>query len=124
MTEMNILLFGDQTSDFHPLLRKLLHKKGNPVLGSFLERANVALRDEITRQSSLTQEKMPQFTSISDLIERYQDSKTSNPAIESAIVCICQIACFIRWVTRSFSGENAKICSQLLRSQIGALQSL
>ena len=96
MTRMNVLLFGDQTSDCHPLLRKLLHKKGNPVLSSFLERANVALRDEITRLSSLLQEKMPQFTNIADLIERYQDHKSSSPAVESAVMCICQIASFIR----------------------------
>ena len=94
--KMNILLFGNQGGDYHSNLRNKLHQKNNPVLTSFLERTNAALREEISQQPRLVRETMPQFSTLSDLVEWLNDPQVSNPAIESAICCVCQIACLIR----------------------------
>lgn len=96
--KMNILLFGDQGGNYHLNLRDKLHQKNNPILTSFFERTNAALCEEVTRQPGLVRDAMPQFSTLLDLLESLDDPKASNPAIESAICCISQIACLIRSV--------------------------
>lgn len=93
---MNVLLFGDQTSDCHSNLRKVLHQKGNVILTSFLEKVSVALRDEVSQQPRLVQARIPDFTSVTDLVERYHEMGSPNPILESSLMCICQLANFIR----------------------------
>ena len=92
---MNILLFGDQAGNYHLDLRDKLHQKNNPILTLFLERANVALREEITKLPGLVRHKIPHFLTLLDLLELLDDPKILNPAIESAICTISQIACLI-----------------------------
>ena len=94
--KMNVLLFGDQGTDYHEKLRQKLQQKNNPLLTTFLERANVAMQEEVAWQPYLMQETMPQFSSLLELVDWFGDSSKSNPAIESALCCMCQIACFIR----------------------------
>lgn len=92
---MKILLFGDQGGDYHLNLRDKLHQKDNPILVSFLEKTTAALHEEVTQQPRLIRESVPQFSTLLDLLETLDVPALSNPAIESAICCICQIACLI-----------------------------
>ena len=93
---MNIFLFGDQATDYHNNLRGKLHQKHMPILTSFLEKANAALKDEVAHQSILTRKTIPDFSTLHDIVEWLDGSNVSNPAVESAICTISQIACFIR----------------------------
>ena len=93
---MNIILFGDQATNYHSNLRGKIHQKDTPALTSFLEKANAALREEIAQQSGLIRKTIPDFSTLLDLVEWLDESNVSNPAIESAICTTCQIACLIR----------------------------
>lgn len=94
--EMKILLFGDQTTDYHNNLRIKLRETNNPVLSSFLDQANAALCEEVARQPRLVRDTIPPFSTLLDLVDWFDEAKTSNPAVESATCTTCQIACLIR----------------------------
>ncbi|KAL8805460.1 MAG: hypothetical protein Q9200_005415, partial [Gallowayella weberi] len=93
--DMNILLFGDQATDYHYNLRLKLREKNNPILSSFLDQANAALCEEVARQPRLVRDTIPPFSTLLDLVDWFDEVKTSNPAVESAICTTCQIACLI-----------------------------
>ena len=93
---MNIFLFGDQTANYNSNLVGKLRQKDIPVLTSFLEKVNVALREEISQQPGLVRKTIPSFSTLLDLVQWFNESDVSSPAIESAICTTCQIACLIR----------------------------
>ena len=90
-----ILLLGDQTNGFDSGLRRLLHVKDNNHLMAFFERVHYALRLEIGHLPITERDSFPRFTSVIDLLARHREGGT-NPALESALTCIHQLACFIR----------------------------
>ena len=94
--KMDILIFGDQATDFHNNLRAKLHQKGLPSLTSFLESATAALKDEVSHQPVLTRKALPDFSTLLDIVDWLDGSNISNPAIESAICTLSQVACLIR----------------------------
>ena len=94
-----VYFFGDQTNSFESELTQLLHVKGCEVLSSFVERSQYALRLEISKLPVSQQEWFPRFTSLIDLLARKSDSG-SNPALELALMCASQLACFIRYGLR------------------------
>ena len=96
---LRIIVFGDQTSDYQTNLGQLLHVKGNPILSSFFEQSYIALRHAIAQQSRSVQESIPGFSSVTELLARYTESCSANSAIDSALICISQIACFIGQVS-------------------------
>ena len=96
--DMNILLFGDQATDYHNNLRNKLRERNNPILTSFLDQANAALCEEVARQPRLIRDTIPSFSTLLELVDWFDSAKTSNPAVESATCTICQIACLIRLV--------------------------
>ncbi len=89
-----ILLLGDQTNSFDAGIRQLSQHKDNPLLISFLERSHYALRLEIGKLPASQRELFPRFTSILDLLARYR-KHGDNPALEGALTCVHQVACFI-----------------------------
>lgn len=108
---MRILLFGDQTGDYHIIFRQVLQIKENAVLTSFLEKAYCALRDEVAQQPRAVREHIQDFTSIADLVARYEDSNAAkNNAIESALACLSQISCFIWQAPRI---QKIEICTEM-----------
>lgn len=92
---MNILIFGDQTADQYPLLRKAVLRKDNALLSTFLERASVALRNEIKHLPRSQRESIPDFLSVSSLIEAYYEKGLRIPQIESSLVTLAQLSHFI-----------------------------
>ncbi|KAF4634248.1 hypothetical protein G7Y89_g3862 [Cudoniella acicularis] len=90
-----IFVFGDQTNAPVADLRHLLHVDGNALLTSFFGRVTHALRVEISRLSAVQQDQFPRFTSLLDLLARRGEIET-NPALGLALLCINQLACFIR----------------------------
>ncbi|KAI4231872.1 MAG: hypothetical protein LQ349_005331 [Xanthoria aureola] len=118
--DMNILLFGDQATDYHNNLRNKLRERNNPILTSFLDQANAALCEEVARQPRLIRDTIPSFSTLLELVDWFDSAKTSNPAVESATCTICQIACLISYLYQSssqFDPSNTRIigsCTGLL----------
>ncbi|KAF1812538.1 polyketide synthase [Eremomyces bilateralis CBS 781.70] len=98
---MNTLVFGDQTADQYPLLRKVTTRKDNALLATFLERAAVALREEIQRLPRSQREEFPDFLTMNQLVEAYYEKGVRLPQIESCFVTVAQLAHFI-----GYYGEN------------------
>ena len=96
LPKMDIFLFGDQTANYTSNLVEKLRQKDIPLLTSFLEKVNVALREEISQQPGLVRKTIPSFSTLLDLVQWFNESDVSSPAIESAICTTCQVACLIR----------------------------
>lgn len=97
MKTCHVYVFGDQTGEFEPGLRNLLHTKDNSFLASFFEKCFHVLRHEISRLPPSDREKFPSFTSIIHLLAQYRQA-APNPALESTLTCIYQLAAFIKFV--------------------------
>lgn len=93
---MAFLVFGDQSIDTHDFLADF-YRRGNPSLLSvaFLKGAGTALSNEITRLPSHQRQQIPPFSTIRDLNERYYVSTTKCLAVDSALLCITQLANYI-----------------------------
>jgi naphtho-gamma-pyrone polyketide synthase len=94
-----ILLFGDETSDFREPLQKLCERRKGVVFLHFIDSLKEVLRDEVRRQPRYVQEQIPPFTDVLDLVKRYQDSTSRNQILETTFACICQLASVIRCVS-------------------------
>lgn len=95
VSKVRVLLFGDQSGDIIPALRQLISVKDNPLIVSFFEKVYVALRDEVAKHPRAEHE-LPGFTSVGNLLWRYSESGARSPEIENALICIYQIASFLR----------------------------
>ncbi|KAF2671317.1 polyketide synthase-like protein [Microthyrium microscopicum] len=98
---MLVHIFGDQTARQLPFLRKVISRKDNALLSTFLERCNVALREEIDRLPQVDRPNIPDFLSISHLVEAYFDKDLRVPQLESSLLTITQLGHFI-----GYYGEN------------------
>ncbi|KAH0558765.1 Type I Iterative PKS, partial [Trichoglossum hirsutum] len=118
---MHIFLFGDQTADQSSFLAKVFACKDHVLLVSFLDRVNVALREEVARLPQVTRQRIPDFSTVQELVLRHQERGESSPAVESTILCISQLAHFIGYFeerpAEAFSASNTRIlglCTGLL----------
>ena len=101
---LDILLFGDQTGDYISIFRSLLQNNDDVYLKAFLDKIYLTLREEVSLQPLSSRDQIPGFSSISDLVARYAEPDVSKSnAVESALTCISQLACFFRYITRSLS---------------------
>ncbi|OAL46128.1 ketoacyl-synt-domain-containing protein [Pyrenochaeta sp. DS3sAY3a] len=98
---MNLLIFGDQTADQYPLLRKACTWKNNSALTTFLDRISVVIRDEVQKLPRTQRDQIPDFLTVWDLIEAYYAKGTKVPQLESCMVTIAQLAHYI-----GYFGEN------------------
>ncbi|KAF2399928.1 polyketide synthase-like protein [Trichodelitschia bisporula] len=98
---MNIQIFGDQTADQSVLLRRLAAIRNNAALSTFLERAAIALREEVEKLPQRTRSEVPHFLTISHLAEKYYEQETKVPQLESCLLTISQLAHYI-----GYFGEN------------------
>lgn len=96
-SRLSVYVFGDQTDSFESGLVQLLHIKGCEVLSSFFEQTQYALRLEISQLPVSQKEWFPRFTSIIDLVTGKSD-QGRNPALELALLCLTQLARFIKYV--------------------------
>ena len=89
-------LFGDQTQSFDAGLCQLLQIKDIPLLASLFEQVNHAIRMHIGNLPSIQKSRFPRFSTLYELLARYRETPDTNPAIESMLVCLHQLALFIR----------------------------
>lgn len=94
--QMSYLLFGDQSLDTHGFLADF-YRQGNPsvLAKSFLQQVGDALRDEIDRLPRFERTKIPVFRTLQQLNEKYHHQRIKFPGIDSALLCITQLAHYI-----------------------------
>ncbi|KAF2429556.1 ketoacyl-synt-domain-containing protein [Tothia fuscella] len=92
---MNVFIFGDQTADQFTLLQKVVSRKDNTLLTSFLERVSVALREEVQLLPRSQRDAIPDFLTINHLVEAYHDKGVKVAQLESCFLTIAQLAHFI-----------------------------
>jgi hypothetical protein len=95
---MNLLIFGDQTADQYPLLRKACTWKNNAALTTFLDRISVVIRDEVQKLPRTQRDQIPDFLTTWDLVEAYYSKGVKVPQMESCMVTIAQLAHYIGYV--------------------------
>jgi hypothetical protein len=95
---MNLLIFGDQTADQYPLLRKACTWKNNATLTTFLDRVSVVIRDEVQKLPKTQRDQIPDFLTTWDLVEAYYSKGLKVPQMESCMVTIAQLAHYIGYV--------------------------
>ncbi|KAK5113527.1 polyketide synthase [Meristemomyces frigidus] len=93
----NILLFGDQTAEQYALLHRLILRKENGLLRSFIERCSVALRDETRKLPRSQRNVIPDFLTLNDLVEAYYQKGLKVPMLESALVTITQLGHYLAY---------------------------
>lgn len=111
---MSFLVFGDQSVDTHDFLADF-YRRGNPGLSSaaFLKGAGTALSNEIMKLPSYQRQSIPPFSTIRDLNERYYVSTHKCSGIDSALLCITQLANYIEYDPSRSSVDN----NSLIRCQ-------
>lgn len=94
--QMAFLLFGDQSLDTHGFLADF-HRQGNPSVLSkeFLQRAGEALRVEVENLPRAHRQRIPVFRTLQELNEKYHGQSIKYPAIDSALLCVAQLAHYI-----------------------------
>jgi hypothetical protein len=92
---MDMIIFGDQTADQSSLLRKALVRKENVLLQTFFDKVSIALRDEVQRLPRSQRETIPDFLTISHLVEAYYEKGSKVPMLESCLTTIAQLAHYI-----------------------------
>ncbi|KAH9900317.1 polyketide synthase [Xylariomycetidae sp. FL2044] len=94
--QMAFLLFGDQSLDTHGFLADFF-RQGRPSVLSreFLRQAGDALREEIDRLPRFQRQRIPIFRTLQQLNEKYHNQSIKCPEIDSALLCIAQLAHYI-----------------------------
>ncbi|KAI1270591.1 polyketide synthase [Xylariaceae sp. FL1019] len=94
--QMAFLLFGDQSLDTHGFLADFF-RQGNPSVLSreFLSLAGDALREEIDQLPRVERQKIPLFRTLQQLNGQYHAQTIKSPGIDSALLCIAQLAHYI-----------------------------
>ncbi|EMF09017.1 ketoacyl-synt-domain-containing protein [Sphaerulina musiva SO2202] len=91
----NILLFGDQTAEQYPLLHKVTLHRDNVLVSNFVQRSALALREETRALPRSQRDAMPDFLTLTSLVEAYYQKGEKVPMLESALVTIAQLGHYI-----------------------------
>lgn len=91
---VNIYIFGDQTVRVDDAVHKLLHVKNNPILKSFLDESFAAIRKQIFLLPANERTSLPDAHTLPLLLEAVRRGRR-HVALESALVCLCEIGQYI-----------------------------
>jgi hypothetical protein len=92
---MELLLFGDQTTDYLPTLQKLLKLKRSPYLAEFLDAAATLIRNELVILPKQREINVVVFSTIEELVDRYDNGSDKNAVFDSTLACLSQLVHFI-----------------------------
>ena len=107
--EMKILLLGDQALDTRSYIQsQLIVGRTNPILYHFLNRVGVALRYEVSQLPPVERNRIPIFSTIEELVDRTKSERTSHQGVQSALLCISQLAHYIEYVQRLDKMQDAQ----------------
>jgi hypothetical protein len=121
---MNLLVFGDQTADQYPLLKRACTWKNNATLTTFLDRISVVLREEVEKLPRTQRAPMPDFLTTWDLVEAYYTKGVKIPQLESCLVTIAQLAHYIGYVWPSRPHLTSADVSDTTRRTLQKCQTL
>lgn len=96
--KMAFLLFGDQSVDTYAFLADFCggaKRRPSLLARSFLEQVGNALKKEVDQLSSIEQQMVPRFCDIQELNDNYHNHGNKNSAMDSALLCITQLAHYI-----------------------------
>ena len=95
---MDFVLFEDRLEHCGDLLQSYRRDIGRYVLVPlFITKSYSAIREEVNLLSSHRRKQIPNSTHLFDLAHHHYNSQISNPIIDAALQCVCQIATFIRY---------------------------
>ncbi|KAH0048502.1 hypothetical protein KCU96_g24202, partial [Aureobasidium melanogenum] len=117
----NVLLFGDQTAEQYPLLRKVVLRTKNALVLNFLERTVVALRGEIAQLSRPQRDAIPDFMTLNNLVDLYYEKGLKLPHLESALVTIAQLGHYIGYFSEKTSELPPAANTRILALCTGSL---
>ncbi|KAI1824593.1 polyketide synthase [Xylaria intraflava] len=112
--QMSFLLFGDQSLDTYWFLADF-YRQGNPsvLTRKFLAWVGDDLRNEIDRLPRVERRKIPIFQTLQQLNEKYHRQSTRFPGIDSALLCVAQLAHYIDYAEKHHGDitrpENTKL---------------
>ena len=93
---MAFLLFGDQSLDVYETLADFYRRENAGALcNSFLARTATVLRDEVDRLPNLERLRMPTFSTIQELNDRYNLGSQKTSTLDSTLMCITQLLLYI-----------------------------
>lgn len=92
--DVHVFLFGDQTYDFAPDLRKLLACQNKPILGAFFEQSHYVIRAQMNLWLSPTERKVSRTSSLAHLLQKYCAGELS-AAFQVALHSLTQLGSFI-----------------------------
>jgi hypothetical protein len=94
--KMAFLLFGDESLDTHGFLAEFCREGKPSILAkAFLERASLALKEEVEGLGKTERQHIPTFRTLYQLNEKYHAQSIRHPGIDSALLCITQLAHYI-----------------------------
>ncbi|KAI0008778.1 polyketide synthetase PksP [Xylariaceae sp. FL0662B] len=115
------ITFGDQAVPYHAELQRLLANKDNYTLAAFLSEAYHALKLEISRLSPSQQAKFPNCSNLAELLIAHHSSQVPSCALDSALVCLHQIASFVSYISETQTQYPQPSSTCLIGSCIGLL---
>ncbi|RHZ62531.1 uncharacterized protein CDV56_100710 [Aspergillus thermomutatus] len=88
--ETHLFLFGDQTYDFVPDLRRLLSCRSKPILNAFLEQSYYVIRAQSNLWLSSAGRPASQTSSLAQLLHKYCEGSLS-PAFQVSLHALTQL---------------------------------
>ncbi|KAJ5153182.1 polyketide synthetase PksP [Penicillium canariense] len=122
--EFQVIVFGDQAVPYHAELQGLVTKKENKALEGFFAEAYHVLRTEISQLSPSERLRYPVSTNLRELLDAHQSSKIQNCSLDSALVCVRQIATFISYYSEKQTAYPSQASSCLVGSCTGLLAAV
>lgn len=95
---MELLLFGDQTTNYLATLRSLLQLDRTPYLSTFLEAATTLIKLEIAALPKHVTLRLPTFSIIEELVDQYNYGTERNAVLDSCLISVAQLVHFIKYV--------------------------
>lgn len=90
-----LVVFGDQSIPYYTELQRLIAKKEDYALAAFLSESYHALRAEICGLPPSQRARFPNSSNLAELLIAQHSSPTASCALDSALVCLHQLASFI-----------------------------
>ncbi|KAL2850157.1 polyketide synthase [Aspergillus pseudoustus] len=123
-TKFQVIVFGDQAVPYHSELQGLFTKKENEALKAFFSEAHHVLKAEISQLSPSERPRYPGSSNLRELLQGHQSSKIRNCSLDSALVCVHQIASFISYYSETQTSYPSQASSCLVGSCTGLLAAV
>lgn len=92
MSIQQILLFGDQTIELYPPIKRLFREaKKSKLLQIFLRNAADTLQAEVAKFEPTQQAAFKSFSSLIELAEEYSEKEDTVGVVHTSLICIVRV---------------------------------